>query len=85
MGLSAEQTLAILKNGFEGGAYSIDKVADGVKEFGIRLREIGKVQEGALSGLGLNVSEVTNALNEGGSSASQMALTKVVLPTPMAP
>lgn len=73
MGLSAEQTLAILKNGFEGGAYSIDKVADGVKEFGIRLREIGKAQEGALSGLGLNITEVTNALNEGGASASQMA------------
>lgn len=73
MGLSAEQTLAILKSGFEGGAYSIDKVADGVKEFGIRLKEIGTAQEGALSGLGLNVNEVTNALNQGGESASQMA------------
>lgn len=73
MGLSAEQSLAILKNGFEGGAYSLDKVADGVKEFGIRLKEIGKDQEGALQGLGLNVNEVTNALNRGGESASQMA------------
>ena len=74
MGFTAEETLSIISSGMKDGAFNTDKLADGVKEFNLRLSEVGKTQEEALGTLGFNISEVTNALNEGGEAGKNMAV-----------
>lgn len=74
LGFTAEETLAFIDNGMKAGAFSTDKLADGVKEFGIRLKDVGKDQAASLGELGLSVDEVTTAFNEGGEAGKNMAI-----------
>ena len=74
MGFTAQETLAIINSGMKDGAFNTDKLADGVKEFNLRLSEVGKNQEDALGALKMNVKEVTTAFNEGGETGKKMAL-----------
>ena len=76
-GFSADEFLAILKKGTKDGVFQLDYLADGIKELGINLQEVGDSQAKALEGIGLSAKEVTDAVNKGGDSAKEATL-KVV-------
>lgn len=74
LGLSAEDMFNMLVNGAESGTFSVDKLGDAVKEFGIRVKD-GTAND-AFKELGLNVDETTAAFGEGGEAAKS-AMQKV--------
>ena len=76
-GFSADEFLAILKKGTKDGVFQLDFLADGIKELGINLQEVGDSQAKALEGIGLSAKEITDAVNKGGDSAKEATL-KVV-------
>lgn len=54
LGLSADQFMGSLVEGADAGLFSIDKVADAVKEFNIRAKDGSDSSAEAFKGLGLN-------------------------------
>ena len=74
MGLGAEDMFNMLINGAESGTFSVDKLGDAVKEFGIRVKD-GTAND-AFKQLGLSVDETTAKFGKGGESAKQ-ALSEV--------
>lgn len=77
LGLDAEDMFNMLENGAETGTFSIDKLGDAIKEFGIRVKDNSDGTLGAFTELGLNVTELTKHFNEGGDAA-EMAFKQVV-------
>lgn len=74
MGFNIDQSMAIMNAGMKDGAFSLDKLVDGVKEFGLRTRDIGKPQAAALEKLGLSTDEVSSAMSKGGEAGAQMGV-----------
>ena len=66
IGIDAEGMFNSLLNGAASGTFSVDKLGDAVKEFGIRVKD-GTGDE-ALQSLGLSVGEIKKAFTEGGET-----------------
>lgn len=64
VGVSAEQTVAIITQNVKDGIYS-DKGIDAIKEAGISLREMTKSTKAALDGIGLSSVGIQKELTEG--------------------
>lgn len=77
MGLDSEQMVNTLISGMEEGSFSVDKVADSMKEFGLIAKEGSEETALAYEALGLNSGEMVKAFGEGGE-ASANAMTAVV-------
>lgn len=73
LGYSSKEMLALMSAGMDEGAFSMDKLADGVKEFSLRVTEIDDNGAGALKELGFNADDVTTAMNKGGDEAKNMS------------
>ena len=69
LGLSADQFMGSLVEGADAGLFSIDKVADAVKEFNIRAKDGSDSSAEAFKGLGLNSDKMFAAFAAGGESA----------------
>lgn len=64
VGLSAEQTAAIITQNVQDGIYS-DKGIDAIKEAGIRIREMTKSTKDAFTAIGMSGDEIQKQLQEG--------------------
>lgn len=69
LGLSADQFMGSLVEGADAGLFSIDKVADAVKEFNIRAKDGSDSSTEAFKGLGLNSDKMFAAFAAGGETA----------------
>ena len=69
LGLSADQFMGSLVEGADAGLFSIDKVADAVKEFNIRAKDGSDSSAEAFKGLGLNSDKMFAASAAGGETA----------------
>lgn len=64
-GMSAGEFFAIVQSGAQAGNLGTDKIADLVKEFGLRIADGSKTTSAALKDLGLNAEEVAKKLGSG--------------------
>ena len=71
LGYTAEEFYTILETGMKNGVFNTDKLADAIKEAGIRLREMPDATSEAIKSLGLNVKEVQSGIAKGGESAKK--------------
>lgn len=71
LGLSAEQTLGILSQGLQNGARDSDKVADALKEFGIRAIDGSVLTAQGFKLIGLNAKQMAAQIAKGGPSATK--------------
>ena len=69
LGLSADQFMGSLVEGADAGLFSIDKVADAVKEFNIRAKDGSDSSAEAFKGLGLKSDKMFAAFAAGGETA----------------
>lgn len=67
LGFTAEQTLSILNAGLEEGAFNTDVIADGFREFGIRMSEGGDGVREAIEGMGLSFDDMQARVASGGA------------------
>ncbi|ANY69728.1 hypothetical protein BBD42_26980 [Paenibacillus sp. BIHB 4019] len=74
LGFSANQMFDTFAAGLEAGAFSLDKVGDGIKEFGIRTKDGSKASLDAYKSLGLNGAEMTAQFAAGGKTAQEAFL-----------
>ncbi|MEK3873718.1 MULTISPECIES: phage tail tape measure protein [unclassified Paenibacillus] len=77
LGFSADQMFDIFAAGLEAGAFNLDKVGDGIKEFGIRTKDGSKASLEAYKAIGLNGQEMTKQFAEGGVTAQKAFLATV--------
>lgn len=73
-GYSASEFLNSLKNGTEAGAFSVDKLGDAMKEFGIRVKDTATSTTDAFSTMGYSdeeISDLQSRFAEGGDSAQE--------------
>ncbi|AOE44295.1 tape measure protein [Gordonia phage Eyre] len=70
-GLSAQTTLALIKQSMSLGVDNTDRGADAIREFGRRVSEEGDTIIEALNGIGLNGQEMFDAFKAGGPGAEQ--------------
>jgi phage-related minor tail protein len=59
MGFTAEEMLSVLNAGLEAGAYNTDVIADGIREFNIRLKEGSEESQAALNLLFEDLGDTT--------------------------
>lgn len=71
MGASAKDFFNSLLNGTESGTFSVDKLGDAYKEFGIRVKDTSKTTTEAYEILGLNADEMRAKFAAGSESAKQ--------------
>ncbi|HIE61029.1 MAG TPA: hypothetical protein EYQ02_05010 [Microbacterium sp.] len=78
MGFSGQQAFELLASGADQGMYGIDKAGDALKEFGIRVSDLGDsgAQE-ALASLGFSGEDMANRMAAGGDTA-KAALDEIV-------
>ncbi|WP_141680462.1 phage tail tape measure protein [Bacillus sp. FJAT-26390] len=74
LGFSANQMFDTFAAGLEAGAFSLDKVGDGIKEFGIRTKDGSKGSMDAYKALGLSGTEMTAQFAAGGQTAQEAFL-----------
>lgn len=77
LGFAANDMFDILSSGLEAGAFNLDKVGDGIKEFGIRTKDGSKASMEAYKDIGLNGAKMTAQFAAGGKEAQQAFLTTV--------
>jgi phage-related minor tail protein len=70
VGLDAKTFMGILRQGLAGGARDADKVADAIKEFGIRSKDASKQSAEGFEALGLNAQKMTALFARGGTEAA---------------
>lgn len=70
VGLDARAFMGILSQGLKGGARDADKVADAIKEFGIRAKDGSETSAEAFRKLGLNAKDMTALFARGGADAA---------------
>lgn len=70
LGLSAEQFVGSLVNGAEEGIFSMDKLADAVKEFNIRAKDGSDTTAQAFETLGMSADVMAARFAAGGETAS---------------
>lgn len=71
LGYDAEGMFAALISGAEGGTFSVDKLGDAVKEFGIRVVDGSDTSIHALEALGLDADATMQAFAAGGEKAQE--------------
>lgn len=69
LGYDADEFLNSLANGTAAGTFSVDKLGDAMKEFGIRVKDTAKSTDEGFELLGLNADEMRKKFSEGGTSA----------------
>ena len=69
VGLDGTDAMGLIAQAVQNGARDTDVAADAIKEFALRVTDGSESTSTALQGLGLNVSEITTALAEGGEPA----------------
>ncbi|MFX3635456.1 MAG: phage tail tape measure protein [Candidatus Pristimantibacillus sp.] len=69
LGFSAESMFDTFSAGLEAGAFNLDKVGDGIKEFGIRTKDGSKSSLEAYKAIGLNGAKMTEQFAQGGEVA----------------
>lgn len=74
LGFSANQMFDTFAAGMDAGAFSLDKVGDGIKEFGIRTKDGSKSSLEAYKALGLNGAAMTAEFAAGGKRAQEAFL-----------
>lgn len=77
LGFSANQMFDTLASGLEAGAFNLDKVGDGIKEFGIRTKDGSKASLEAYQSIGLSGKAMTDQFAAGGAAAQKAFLTTV--------
>lgn len=77
LGFDANQMFDVFSAGLEAGAFNLDKVGDGIKEFGIRTKDGSKQSLEAYEALQLSGEEMTQQFAAGGDVA-QKAFLKTV-------
>ena len=70
LGIDGQQAFGLIVQGAEAGARDTDKVADSLKELGLRIREGTDPAKDALRDLGLDVRDTIDAFQEGGPKAT---------------
>jgi phage-related minor tail protein len=70
IGLDANDMFAILKSGSESGIFTLDKIGDAVKEFGIRAMDGSTTSGDAFKAIGLNAEKMTSTFVKGGKDAN---------------
>lgn len=70
-GYSAEQFFNSLLNGTKAGTFSVDKLGDAMKEFGIRTKDTAATTDEGFQLLGLDADKMREAFAKGGDSAQQ--------------
>jgi hypothetical protein len=71
LGFTSEQMFDTLVAGAEGGAFSIDKIGDAVKEFNIRAKDGSKTSSDAFTALGMDAEKMTKRFAAGGEDANK--------------
>ena len=77
LGFDAEEMLSILKNGLDDGAFSLDQLSDGMKEFNIKAIDGSKTTIEAFKALNMDADEMADTFAAGGDKANE-AFFKVV-------
>lgn len=77
LGFSAEGMFDTFAAGLDAGAFNLDKVGDGIKEFGIRTKDGSKASMDAYKTIGLNGAEMTKQFAAGGETAQKAFLDTV--------
>lgn len=73
LGADAEGFFNSLSNGAAAGTFSIDKLGDAYKEFGIRVKDTANTTTEAYQILGFNADEIRKKFAQGGESAAEAA------------
>lgn len=71
VGLSGADAMGLIRQGMDAGARDTDKVADAVKEMGLRIREGTDPAIEAMEILGVDVDKVREGFNKGGPAARE--------------
>ncbi len=74
LGFSAEGMFDTFSAGLEAGAFNLDKVGDGIKEFGIRTKDGSKNSLAAYKSLKMNGAQMTKEFAAGGVTAQKAFL-----------
>lgn len=77
MGFSAEDALNMLINGADNGAFSLDKVADSMKEFSLRIVDGSDTTREGLDLIGVDYDNLTAKLSDG-SLTQEEAMKQVI-------
>lgn len=77
LGFAANDMFDIFGSGMEAGAFNLDKVGDGIKEFGIRTKDGSKTSLDAYKSIGLSGEEMTKKFATGGNVAQEAFLKTV--------
>ncbi len=77
LGFSADQMFDTFAAGLEAGAFNLDKIGDGIKEFGIRTKDGSKASLDAYKAIGLNGQAMTDQFAAGGVEAQKAFLATV--------
>ncbi|KQX69227.1 phage tail tape measure protein [Paenibacillus sp. Root444D2] len=75
LGFSANQMFDVFANGLEAGAFNLDKVGDGIKEFGIRAKDGSQSSLDAYKAIKLNGAQMTAQFAKGGVEAQKAFMT----------
>jgi TP901 family phage tail tape measure protein len=70
IGLKANDMFNILKKGSESGIFTLDKVGDAIKEFGIRVTDGSTGTSDAMKTIGLNADKMAKAFLKGGDEGN---------------
>jgi phage-related minor tail protein len=71
LGFDSTEMFNILKAGADSGAFSVDKVGDAFKEFGIRVKDESDATKTAFEQLGLNADQLTKDFATGGDKGAK--------------
>lgn len=71
LGMDATEFTNVLIDGAKKGSFSIDKVADSVKEFSVKSKDGSKTSAEGFQLLGLNAEEMTQKFAEGGKTGKK--------------
>lgn len=77
LGLSAEETFSLFVAAAQRGEFELDKVGDALKEFGIRATDLSATSGEAFEAIGLDMTEMADALLAGGEQGAE-AFTMIV-------
>ncbi len=71
MGYTSEQMLNALKDGFDAGSWSLDKLGDSIKESHLRMTDMSKATKDAYKSLGLSAEEYAGKIAKGGTEGNK--------------
>ncbi|WP_431840644.1 phage tail tape measure protein [Gordonia hongkongensis] len=71
-GLTADMTMALIKQSMSLGVDNTDRASDAIREFGRRMYEEGDTIKATLSDIGLNGEQMYNTLKGGGPEANRV-------------